>query len=80
MEKVSMTHYLTTLSVGRRKKAPTDVAIYKDYKRMVEVEGYDKTAAMQQLMSKYGYKSMSNIYAVLRRAERISERVNIWED
>ena len=75
-----MAHYLTTLSEGRRKKAPTDVAMYKDYKRMVEVEGYDKTAAMQQLMSKYGYKSMSNIYAVLRRAERISERVNIWED
>lgn len=80
MEKISMAHYLTTLSEGRRKKAPTDVAMYKDYKRMVEVEGYDKTAAMQQLMSKYGYKSMSNIYAVLRRAERISERVNIWED
>lgn len=80
MEKISMTHYLTTLSEGRRKKAPTDVAMYKDYKRMVEVEGYDKTAAMQQLMNKYGYKSMSNIYAVLRRAERISERVNIWED
>lgn len=39
MEKISMTHYLTTLSEGRRKKAPTDVAMYKDYKRMVEVEG-----------------------------------------
>lgn len=79
MGKISMQQYLTTLSEGRRKKAPTDVAMYKDYKRMVDVEGYNKTAAMQQLMKKYDYRSMSNVYAVLRRAERISERVNIWE-
>ena len=77
MEKISMTQYLTTLSEGRRRKAPIDVAIYKDYKRMVDVEGYDKMAAMQRMMENYGYKSMSNIYAVLRRAEKIAARVNI---
>lgn len=79
MEKISMSHYLTTLSEGRRKKAPTDVSMFKEYKRMVELEGYAKMAAMQQLMLKYGYRSMSNVYAVLRRAEKIAERVNIWE-
>ena len=41
-----MSHYLTTLSEGRRKKAPTDVSMFKEYKRMVELEGYAKMAAM----------------------------------
>lgn len=80
MGKISFQKYLTTLSEGRRKKAPTDVAMFKDIKRMVEVEGYSKTVAMQQLMNKYGYRSMSNVYAALHRAEKIAERVNIWED
>lgn len=47
-----------------------DLAIYREYKELVDGQGASKTVVTELLMKKYGIHSQATIYVIRRRVEK----------
>lgn len=47
-----------------------DMAIYKEYKELMDVKGQSKTLVAEHLMKKYGIHSIGTIYVIRHRVEQ----------
>ncbi len=54
---------------GKKKREARDLALYKDYQKLMEVEGQSRTEVNNLLMEKYGIDSQGTIYTILHRVE-----------
>ncbi len=54
---------------GNKKREARDLALYKDYQKLMEVEGQSRTEVNNLLMEKYDIDSQGTIYTILHRVE-----------
>lgn len=54
-----------------------DLAVFKEYSKLVSIEGQSKTEVNKYLMQKYNIHSNGTLYVILKRAE---ERCNAQEE
>lgn len=54
---------------GQRWREKRDMAIYREYTKLMSVKGQSKTGVNDYLMKKYGVHSQGTIYIIRRRVE-----------